>query len=121
MKKCRELGLGPGGFYQPGYGDGAKLRLQMMCLGMDWDPQTRKYGYKRVIDGSKAPSIPHNFSELVMRSMHEAHNLINKESGISSVEDILPSMTPDICIVNFYTTSGRLGLHQVSYTTLLFS
>ncbi|KAI5391396.1 hypothetical protein KIW84_076266, partial [Lathyrus oleraceus] len=25
---------------------------------------------------------------------------------------ILPSMTPDICIVNFYSTSGRLGLHQ---------
>jgi alkylated DNA repair dioxygenase AlkB len=29
------------------------------------------------------------------------------------VEDVLPAMSPDICIVNFYTTTGRLGLHQV--------
>ncbi|XP_024636867.1 uncharacterized protein [Medicago truncatula] len=108
VKKCRDLGLGPGGFYQPGYGDGAKFRLKMMCLGMDWDPQTRKYGYKREIDGSKPPSIPHYFSKLVIRSIQEARNLINQES----VEHILPSITPDICIVNFYLTNGRLGLHQ---------
>ncbi|XP_045830492.1 uncharacterized protein LOC123921842 isoform X2 [Trifolium pratense] len=112
VKQCRSLGLGPGGFYQPGYAGGAKLRLKMMCLGMDWDPQTRKYGYKRAIDGCKAPSIPHYFSNLVIRAIQEAHNLINQESGISYVEDILPSMTPDICIANFYETSGRLGLHQ---------
>jgi hypothetical protein len=121
VKKCRSLGLGPGGFYQPGYADGSKLRLKMMCLGMDWDPQTRKYGPKRAIDGSKPPSIPHYFSNLVIRAIQEAHNLINQESGISYVEDILPSMTPDICIANFYETSGRLGLHQVSYTTFLFA
>ena len=74
MKKCCDLGLGPAGFYQSGYGDGAKLRMKMMCLGMDWNSQTRKYGYKRVIDGSKPTSIPHNFSKLVIRSMQEAHN-----------------------------------------------
>lgn len=121
MKKCRDLGLGPGGFYQPGYADGAKLRLMMMCLGMDWDPQTRKYGYKRAIDGSKPPSIPHYFSKLVTRAIQEAHQLYNREWRKNYVEDILPSMTPDICIVNFYSTSGRLGLHQVSYTTLLLA
>ncbi|KAG2380591.1 uncharacterized protein HKW66_Vig0248970 [Vigna angularis] len=32
VRVCRELGLGPGGFYQPGYANGAKLRLKMMCL-----------------------------------------------------------------------------------------
>ncbi|CAN1219986.1 Alpha-ketoglutarate-dependent dioxygenase AlkB [Linum perenne] len=26
--------------------------------------------------------------------------------------DVLPSMSPSICIANFYTKSGRLGLHQ---------
>ncbi|KAL5073348.1 hypothetical protein RYX36_012332 [Vicia faba] len=112
VKSCRNLGLGPGGFYQPGYADGAKLRLMMMCLGMDWDPQTRKYGYRRVIDGSQPPSIPPYFSKLVLRAIQEAHQLYNRESGISYVEDILPSMTPDLCIVNFYSTTGRLGLHQ---------
>ncbi|XP_058729238.1 uncharacterized protein LOC131601445 [Vicia villosa] len=112
VKSCRDLGLGPGGFYQPGYADGAKLRLMMMCLGMDWDPQTRNYGYKRVIDGSKPPSIPPHFSKLVTRAIQEARQLCNRECGITYVEDILPSMTPDICIVNFYSTTGRLGLHQ---------
>ncbi|KAJ1416320.1 Alpha-ketoglutarate-dependent dioxygenase AlkB-like [Sesbania bispinosa] len=112
VRICRELGLGPGGFYQPGYAGGAKLRLKMMCLGMDWDPQTRKYGNKRVIDGIKPPSIPLYFSKLVTRAMQEAHYLINEEYETSYVEDILPSMTPDICIVNFYSTNGRLGLHQ---------
>ncbi|XP_061339106.1 uncharacterized protein LOC133285830 [Gastrolobium bilobum] len=112
VKSCRKLGLGPGGFYQPGYAGGAKLRLKMMCLGLDWDPQTRKYGKKRVIDGCEPPSIPHNFSKLVIRAMQEAHYLINKECGVNCVEEILPSMNPDICIVNFYSNTGRLGLHQ---------
>ncbi|KAI5336047.1 hypothetical protein L3X38_026181 [Prunus dulcis] len=80
VKKCRQLGLDPGGFYQPGYKDGAKRRLQMMCLGRDWDPETRKYGSRRTID---------------------------EELRVSSVEEILR-----VSIANFYTTSGRLGLHQ---------
>nr|KYP45483.1 Alpha-ketoglutarate-dependent dioxygenase alkB isogeny [Cajanus cajan] len=112
VKVCRELGVGPGGFYQPGYASGAKLRLKMMCLGKDWDPQTYKYGKKRVIDGSEPPSIPNYFSELVSRSIKEAHSLIKKECRVWNVEDELPSMTPDICIVNFYTNNGKLGLHQ---------
>ncbi|KAJ0979259.1 hypothetical protein J5N97_014733 [Dioscorea zingiberensis] len=29
-----------------------------------------------------------------------------------NVEDELPKMSPDICIVNFYNENGRLGLHQ---------
>jgi hypothetical protein len=43
VKVCRELGLGEGGFYQPCYEDGTKLRFKMMCLGRNWDPQTRQY------------------------------------------------------------------------------
>ncbi|XP_017441136.1 uncharacterized protein LOC108346577 [Vigna angularis] len=112
VRVCRELGLGPGGFYQPGYANGAKLRLKMMCLGMDWDPQTYKYGTKRVFDGSTPPSIPDQFSELVARSIKKAQSLAKMEYGVLHAEDILPSMTPDICIVNFYTNNGKLGLHQ---------
>ncbi|CAL0306271.1 unnamed protein product [Lupinus luteus] len=112
VKTCRKLGLGHGGFYQPSFASGAKLRLKMMCLGLDWDPQTKSYGNKRVIDGSQPRSIPYLFTKLVMRAIKDAHCLINKECGVTYVEDILPSMSPDICIVNFYTTNGRLGLHQ---------
>ncbi|KAM0994498.1 hypothetical protein TB2_009824 [Malus domestica] len=114
VKKCRELGLSPGGFYQPGYHDGAKLRLQMMCLGWDWDPQTRKYGDRRTVDGTRPPGIPKEFSLLVKRAIDEAHAHIKEELRVSRAEEILPSMTPDICIANFYTTTGRLGLHQTS-------
>ncbi|XP_047167061.1 alpha-ketoglutarate-dependent dioxygenase AlkB-like [Vigna umbellata] len=112
VKVCRELGLGLGGFYQPGYSNGAKLQLKMMCLGMDWNPRTYKYGNKRIFDGSTPPSIPNHFSELVRRAIQEAQSLTKKEYRASKLEDILPSMTPDICIVNFYTKNGKLGLHQ---------
>jgi hypothetical protein len=113
VKNCRDLGLGPGGFYQPGFQGGGKLHLQMMCLGLNWDPQTRKYEDRRHFDGCEPPHIPHEFSLLVKRAILDAHALVKKECRVSNVEDILPSMSPNICIVNFYTTSGKLGLHQV--------
>lgn len=114
MKICRELGKGPGGFYRPGYNGGAKLRLQMMCLGLDWDPQTRKYGKKRSTDGSEPPDIPLEFSMLAKTAIEEAQYLSFEKYRVSNVEEeILPSMSPDICIVNFYSAYGRLGLHQV--------
>ncbi|KAK7378138.1 hypothetical protein VNO80_03575 [Phaseolus coccineus] len=112
VKVCRKLGLGPGGFYQPGYANGAKLLLKMMCLGMDWDPQTYKYGTKRAFDDSTPPGIPNQFSELVARSIQKAQSLTKEEYRVHDVNDVLPSMTPDICIVNFYTNNGKLGLHQ---------
>ncbi|KAJ0027540.1 hypothetical protein Pint_35008 [Pistacia integerrima] len=111
VKTCQELGKGPGGFYQPGYKGGGKLRLQMMCLGLDWDPQTRKYEKQRRVDGCEPPHIPQAFNQFVQRAISDAHALIKKELLIN-VEDILPAMSPNICIVNFYNTSGRLGLHQ---------
>ncbi|KAG6643524.1 hypothetical protein CIPAW_09G217500 [Carya illinoinensis] len=112
VKKCRYLGIGPGRFYQPGYQNGAKLHLQMMCLGMNWDPMSRKYDDTRPVDGIEPPCIPREFSLLVKRAIQDAHALVKKQYHVSNVEDILPLTSPDICIVNFYTTSGRLGLHQ---------
>lgn len=111
-RECRNLGLGPGGFYQPGYKYGAKLRLMMMCLGRDWDPQTRKYSNRRRLDNSQPPDIPHQFLNMVQGAMIASHALMESEDAENNVADILPMMLPDICIVNFYTTTGRLGLHQ---------
>ncbi|KAJ6871558.1 hypothetical protein NC652_037035 [Populus alba x Populus x berolinensis] len=112
VKTCREIGLGPGGFYRPGYKNGAKLRLQMMCLGLNWDPETRKYEDQSPADGCKPPCIPRKFNQLVETAIQDAHGLLGKDCTLSNVEDMLPAMSPDICIVNFYTTTGRLGLHQ---------
>lgn len=119
VKLCRDLGLGPGGFYQPGYRDGAKLNLKMMCLGKNWDPETSKYGDHRPHDGDKPPCIPGVFFQLVENALKESHSLIKKTTKACKSEDILPPMTPDICLVNFYSSTGRLGLHQVSTEVIL--
>ena len=119
VKKCRDLGLGPGGFYQPGYRDGAKLRLKMMCLGKNWDPETGNYGDHRPVDEAKPPTIPAEFYELVKKSIEDSHSLIRKNSKSSNVESILPCMSPNICLVNYYSENGRLGLHQVCLTHII--
>ncbi|XP_043703301.1 alpha-ketoglutarate-dependent dioxygenase abh1-like [Telopea speciosissima] len=112
INKIRELGLGPGGFYQPVYRSGNKLHLQMMCLGKHWDPERGSYGLIREVDGACPPSIPVEFKQLVEDAIQDSHALLKEELKLSNVERVLPRMSPDICLVNFYTESGRLGLHQ---------
>lgn len=86
----------------------------MMCLGKNWDPETSKYGYERPIDHAKPPPIPDEFYQLVEDAIRDSHMLLKKvKSNVGKVEEILPHMKPNICIVNFYSNSGRLGLHQV--------
>ncbi|XVE88583.1 hypothetical protein DITRI_Ditri19aG0081100 [Diplodiscus trichospermus] len=112
VKACREHGLASGGFYQPGYRDGAKLHLKMMCLGKNWDPETGNYGDLRPIDSAVPPSIPREFYQLVEKAIKDSHSLVQQKASASCAEDIIPLMLPNICIVNFYSASGRLGLHQ---------
>lgn len=107
VKVIRELGLGDGGFYQPSYDEGAELQLKMMCLGKNWDPQTSRYLDQRPCDGSSPPEIPSEFVDLVNSAVHES-NSITKPSNSKPI----PSISPDICIVNFYAKNGKLGLHQ---------
>ena len=52
----------------------------------------------RSIDGAQAPAIPEEF-------IKKAQSAINMVGGV-------PQINPDICIVNFYNDTGRLGLHQ---------
>lgn len=82
----------------------------MMCLGKNWDPETRLYADRRPIDDVKPPVIPEGFSQLVEKAIKDAHAFIKQNSN---ARFMLPKMKPDICIVNFYTDSGKLGLHQV--------
>ncbi|KAL0928906.1 hypothetical protein M5K25_000837 [Dendrobium thyrsiflorum] len=109
VNKCRELGIGSGGFYRPGYRDGAKLHLQMMCLGKDWNPESRLYDKSRSFDGAVPPEIPEELRKLVDRALNTSHKFLRELA--ENVEEI-PNMSPDICVVNFYSNSGRLGLHQ---------
>jgi hypothetical protein len=115
VKNCRRLGIGEGGFYQPSFGGRRKMHLWMMCLGKDWDPESRLYGEIRYHDNTVPPRIPTEFVPLVYRAIHTAHDALRKNGKLkgADVEHVLPYMDPDVCIVNFYNETGRLGLHQV--------
>lgn len=85
----------------------------MMCLGRNWDPQSSGYIDTRPIDNSKPPEIPEFFHDMVKRALQDSNAHIQKNKG-----KIIPFMLPDICIVNFYTKTGKLGLHQVKILNL---
>ncbi|WVZ92265.1 hypothetical protein U9M48_038345 [Paspalum notatum var. saurae] len=95
---CQQLGKGPGGFYRPSFKNGAKPNLWMMSLGKERDPTLRSYGPTRPFDGAQAPTIP------------DAFKMIAQTANSTASE--FPQINPDICIVNYYTNSGKLGLHQ---------
>jgi len=69
-----------------------------MSLGKNWDPTTRSYRPTRPFDGAQAPAIPEAFKMIA-------------QTAISAAREF-PQIYPDICIVNYYTNSGKLGLHQ---------
>ncbi|KAI7754794.1 hypothetical protein M8C21_018793 [Ambrosia artemisiifolia] len=101
---CEKWGVGPGGFYIPRYENGEQLRLRMMCFGRNWDPVTRYEKHVRS-DGSEPPPLPSELTSLAETTIQDAQAHL----------DELPSMHPDICLVNFYSPIyGRLGLHQDS-------
>ncbi|CAH2053750.1 unnamed protein product, partial [Thlaspi arvense] len=112
VNKCRNLGLGEGGFYQPGFQNGRSLHLKMMCLGKNWDCETHQYGETRPFDGSMPPKIPVEFNQFVENAIEESQSLLATNSKKTKGRDGIPFMSPDICIVNFYTSTGRLRLHQ---------
>ncbi|XP_074268257.1 uncharacterized protein LOC141591725 [Silene latifolia] len=112
LKICREHGLVNVGFYQPQFDDGGKMHLKLMCFGQFWDPKTCQYEEVRLSDHSKPPPIPRKLLELVDRAVKDSQSLISERERVKNVESILPSVKPDICLVNYYSKTGRLGLHQ---------
>ncbi|KAF5800684.1 putative alkylated DNA repair protein AlkB [Helianthus annuus] len=102
VNMCQKWGVDHGGFYQP---SGAKVPLHMMCFGRNWDPITR-YDNPYRSDGSEPPPIPDDLSLFAESVVKDVRFLL--------YEDKLPLMCPDVCVVNFYSKSGPLGLslHQ---------
>ena len=89
------------------------LRLWMMCLGKNWDPDSHSYGDTRPFDGAQPPTIPEEFRKYVQDAIQASHEILKQRIGAVNAVEELPLMSPDICLVNFYNSSGRLGLHQV--------
>src|SRR6266851_1719698 len=95
--RCQDVGSQPAGFYTPVVRGGASMRIQMACLGLHWNAKTYKYEPTRSdYDGLSVQKIPNDFIQLARRAAAEAGMMIQ----------------PDICILNFSTEAGRLGLHQ---------
>ena len=96
-RRCAEIGGKPAGFYTPTVRYGARMRLQMVCLGLHWNARTYKYEKVRSdYDGLPVQPLPDDLKALARR--------VAAETGME--------VSPDLCILNSYTEEGRLGLHQ---------
>ncbi|HET7221211.1 MAG TPA: alpha-ketoglutarate-dependent dioxygenase AlkB [Vicinamibacterales bacterium] len=94
---CRALAEGPVPMYRPTVRGGKKMSVGMLCLGRHWNATTYSYEPTRAdFDGLPVPPIP----EPLQRVATEAAQRAGFE------------MRPDLCIVNFYDTDARMGVHQ---------
>jgi DNA alkylation damage repair protein AlkB len=94
---CLELGAGAAGFYTPIVRGERPMSVRMLCLGRHWNARTYSYEDSRMdIDGLPAPALPQELIRLAARA--------GRDAGFA--------FTPDMCIVNWYSSVSRLGLHQ---------
>ena len=95
--RCLELGAAEAGFYTPIVRGGHPMSVRMLCLGRHWNALTYTYEDTRSdIDGRAAPPLPPDLADLAARA--------GREAGFD--------FDPDLCIVNWYGPSSRMGLHQ---------
>ncbi|KAF6168186.1 hypothetical protein GIB67_011571 [Kingdonia uniflora] len=109
LKQCRELGIGPGGFYRP-----TPTSVEMrMCLGMIWDARAKQYAAQQLFEGEDPLVIPEEFKTLVQTAIETSHELCDEDNV--SIEEI-PAMVPDIGVVSFYKDAPKKRvLHQDKY------
>jgi alkylated DNA repair protein (DNA oxidative demethylase) len=94
---CRELSEGPVPMYSPTVRGGKKMSVGMLCLGKHWNGLTYTYeGRRSDFDGLAVPPIPDELSAIAREAAADA--------GFE--------MTPDLCIMNFYTHEAKMGVHQ---------
>jgi DNA alkylation damage repair protein AlkB len=95
--QCLEIGAGEAGFYTPIVRGGHPMSVRMLCLGKHWNARTYSYQDCRLdVDGRPAPPLPPELAELAKRA--------GADAGFT--------ISPDLCIVNWYITTSRMGLHQ---------
>jgi alkylated DNA repair protein (DNA oxidative demethylase) len=95
--ECLTLGAAEAGFYTPVVRGGHPMSVKMLCLGRHWNALTYTYEPTRTdIDARPAPPLPESWAALASQ--------IAEDAGFT--------FAPDLCIVNWYTASSRMGLHQ---------
>jgi alkylated DNA repair protein (DNA oxidative demethylase) len=97
VERCCALVDGPVPAYVPIVRGGGKMHVRMLCLGKHWNGKTYKYEpTRRDFDDLPAPSLPDDFRALA--------------NEIAAAADM--KLDADLCILNFYDSEGRMGLHQ---------
>ena len=97
VARCLELGGGEAGFYTPIVRGTHPMSVRMLCLGLHWNAKT--YSYEKVrtdVDGRAVLQLPDDLAAVARAAAVDAGFAI----------------TPDICIINWYTAASRMGLHQ---------
>jgi len=95
VERCRTLMDADG--YVPTVRGGGKMHVRMLCLGRHWSPLTYRYESTRADhDGLPVAALPGEWRDLATR--------IADDAGFA--------FSPDICLINFYDGSGRMGVHQ---------
>lgn len=97
VARCREIGGRPAGFYTPRVRNGRSMSIQMVCLGRHWNARTYTYEASRSdYDGLQVQELEDDLAHLARRAAADAGMEID----------------PDVCILNYYRETGKLGLHQ---------
>jgi alkylated DNA repair protein (DNA oxidative demethylase) len=96
-QQCRDLAEGPVPMYTPIVRGGRKMSVGMLCLGKHWNGMTYGYEDRRSdFDGLPVPAIPAHFAAIARDAAAEAGFV----------------MQPDLCIMNFYSSDAKMGVHQ---------
>ena len=97
VEQCRALVDGAVPAYVPVVRGGGRMHVRMLCLGRHWNGMTYRYEEARSdYDQLRVPPLPAEFRDL-------AHD-IAASAGMM--------LDADLCILNYYESGGRMGLHQ---------
>ena len=97
LDRCRTLIDGDVPGYVPTVRGGGVMHVRMLCLGRHWNGKLYKYEPTRSdFDGLPVPPLPEELRELA--------NGIAASAGMT--------LDADLCILNYYDASGRMGVHQ---------
>jgi DNA alkylation damage repair protein AlkB len=110
-EQCRALIDGPVPGYVPIVRGGGKMRVRMLCLGQHWNGKTYRDEFTRSdFDNLPVPPLPPEFTSLAA----EIASAVGMSLPPHRVENTRwgPRLDADLCILNYYDSDGRMGLHQ---------
>ena len=95
--ECRGLMEGAVPAYMPVVRGGGTMHVRMLCLGRHWNGKLYQYEPTRTdFDDLPVPPLPDHFRAL----------------GHECAAAVGMTLDPDLCILNYYDASGRMGVHQ---------